>query len=84
MSRLAMGLLWPFLLLTWLLTGLLSRVFWPDYVSHEERMERMIDDAVRDIDRADPHAGMIDYSIPSPRAFRERGLETANIIVYQD
>jgi hypothetical protein len=84
MNRPVIGFLWPFLLFAWLLTGFLTRVFWPDYVSHQERMERKVDDAVRDIDRTNSRAGTIDYSIPSPSAFRKRGMEAANIVVYQD
>lgn len=83
-NRPTVVMLWPLLLPAWLLSGLLSRVFWPDYVSHRDRMEGMINEVIREIDYDNPHAGTIEYRIPSPRAFRECGLQAASITVYED
>jgi hypothetical protein len=84
MSPWLSGLLWPLLLPAWIISGLLSSTLWPDYISHREHMETIVDDIIAEIDRDMPNAGTFEYGIPSPRKFRKYGRSAIDILVEVD
>ena len=74
-------LLWLPSLVVWYLSSLLAVDSWQNYISHEDRMNVILDERLREIDREFPNAGDVSYGIPSPRAYRERGSSAFNITV---
>ena len=77
-------ILWPLLLLAWLLSGALSKVCWPDYVSHEYRIEQIVDDIVAKIDNKYSNSGNISYGIPSPSTYRKHGRAAIKVTIHED
>ena len=65
-------LFWLPFLVAWQVSGWLPIKQWQHYVSHETRMNAILDERFVEIDKEFPDAD-ISYGIPSPRAYKAYG-----------
>lgn len=73
--------LWLPLMGVWWGTAALRLERWFFYDSHEEIMEYEINKQIAQIEAAFDNTGTISYRIPSPKEWKEHGIEAADVTV---